>query len=67
LHIVRSVRNRSDWIWASRWRQGYFVVATVAVAALIGLVLDGRIVVEFVVLAAAGAVAGLALGSRRRR
>jgi hypothetical protein len=63
---VPPVRDRSDWVWQSRWRQVYFVVATVVVATLLSVVIIGRVVPELPVLAGAGACAGLWLGSRRR-
>ena len=65
--MLAPVRDRSEWVWESRWRQLYFVVASVAVvAALVGLLIGGRVVLGLVVFAAAAALGGLFLAGRRR-
>jgi hypothetical protein len=65
--MLAPVRDRSEWVWQSRWRQVYFVVSSVAVAALVGLLIGGRVVLGFVVFAAAAALGGLFLAGRRRQ
>ena len=65
--MVCPVRERSDWIWQSRWRQVYFVVGTIATGALLGLLIEGRVAIELVALAAVGALGGLVLADRRRQ
>jgi hypothetical protein len=60
------VGDRSEWIWESPWRQVYFVIGSVGTAALLGFLIEGRLVLGLVVFAAVGAVSALALGHRRR-
>jgi hypothetical protein len=62
-----AVRDRSEWVWESRWRQLYFVLGTAAVAALFGFLIEGRLVLGLIVFAAVGTVAALLLGHRRRQ
>jgi hypothetical protein len=44
----------------------YFVIGSVGTAALLGFLIEGRLVLGLVVFAAVGAVSALVLGHRRR-